>query len=78
MDDRIMDLYRLPDISEYEEVHLLTLRENCAILEAQLQDIVDCLPEHSRQILEAYMDMRNDLEVETVKAALRFGKRNYR
>ncbi len=78
MDERILDLYRLPNISEYEDVCLLSLRENCAVLEARLQEIIERLPEQDRRIIEAYLDMRNDLEVETVKTALRWGKRHYK
>ena len=76
--DPIKDIYRLPDISEHEDLKLQTLMENCSVLEARLYEIVERLPEYERQIFEAYLDMRNDLEVETVKAALRLGKRHYK
>lgn len=70
-----MDMYRLPDIANHEDVHLLALRENCAVLEMQLQEVMDRLPDQDRYILAAYIGMRDDLEVETVKTALRLGKR---
>lgn len=75
MDARMIDLYRIPDIASYEDVRLMTLRENCAALEEKLQDVMDRLPDHDRYILAAYLDLRDDLEVETVKVALRLGKR---
>lgn len=77
MEDRMIDFYRLPSISEYEEICLLTLRENCSCLEMQVLDILDNLPDHDRQVIESYIDMRNELEFETVKTALRWGKRHY-
>ena len=78
MNHQISALYHLPDIAEYEDTHLLTLRENCDVLEEQLYSVLQRLPEPDRQTIEVYMDMRNELEFETVKAALRWGKRNYR
>lgn len=78
MDDRIIDLYKLPNISEYEDVHLQTLRENCAALEERVYDILTRVSDCDRQTIEAYIDMRNDLEFESVKTALRWGKRNYK
>lgn len=78
MEDRITDLYRLPNITEYEDVHLLTLVDNCAVLEAQVCAIAQTLPDEKRQVIEDYISTRNDLEVETVKVALRWGKRHYK
>ncbi len=78
MEDCVLDLYKLPDIAQYEDVHLLTLREHCAALEAQVYDIICRVSEHDRCILEAYIDMRNELEFESVKVALRWSKRYYK
>ena len=74
MDERLLDLYRLPNIADYEDVYLLTLRENCAVLEDQVRDVLSRVSDHDRYILQAYIDMRNELEFETVKTALRWGK----
>lgn len=76
MDRQITDLYRLPNINEYEDVHLLSLSENCALLEEQVLTIAQTLVDRDRQAIEAYISARNDLEVETFKTALRWGKRN--
>lgn len=78
MDDRIKDMYYLPNIENYEDVHLLTLAESCAVLEERVCEIAKTLPNKKRQVIEAYISMRNDLEVESIKTALRWGKRNYR
>lgn len=77
MQDQIGDFYRLPHIQEYEDIHLLTLSENCAYLESQLCQMAECLPEREQQLIMAYISARDDLEVETVKTALRWGKRHY-
>ncbi len=77
MDQGITDLYRLPNIAEYEDLHLLTLWENCALLENQLESVKDRMSEPDRQVLECYLAMRDDLEHETVKAAMRWSRQNY-
>ncbi len=77
MDDRITDLYRLPHIEEYEDVHLLTLWENCVSLEVQLESAKERMSGQDRQVLECYLAMRDDLEHETVKTAMRWSKQNY-
>ena len=78
MDEQIADLYRLPNLSEYEDIHLLTLREHCAVLESQVEVLLTRLSDRDRYVLEAYMDIRNTLEFETVKVALRWGKEHYK
>lgn len=77
MDGQIADLYRLPDMEQYADLNLLALSENCSALEDQVCQIAKSLPDKQRQIIEAYISTRNDLEVETVKTALRWGKMHY-
>ena len=74
----VTNLYKLPDIEKYEDLHLLTLSENCATLEEQIYKLAKTLPPKDRHIIEAYINMRNDLEVETFKTALRWGKQHYK
>lgn len=75
MDDSILDIYRLPIIRECEDINLLALSEQCAVLEEQVHVIAKALSSEDRRIVEAYISTRNDLEVETVKAVFRWGKR---
>lgn len=76
LDEQIADLYKQPDIEKYEDLHLLDLSESCAMLEDRVHTIAQSLPDRQRQVIEAYISTRNDLEVETVKTALRWGKRH--
>ena len=78
MHEDVMNLYRLPDIFQHQDVNLLSLSEDCAVLEEKLYALAAQLPENQRQIIEEYVSTRNDLEVETFKTALRLGKRHYR
>ncbi len=78
MDGQIADLYNLPDIEKYEDIHLLTLSESCAVLEEKVYAIAKALPDSKRQVIEAYISTRNDLEFETYKVALRWGKQHYK
>ena len=71
-------LYTLPDIEKYEDIHLLTLSENCAVLEEQVLSLTQTLPDQYRLCIEEYIRMRNDLEFETIKTALRWGKAHYK
>ena len=59
-------------------MNLLVLSERCAVLEEQVLAIVRALPEEKRYVIEAYIGIRDDLEVETVKTALRWGKQHYK
>ena len=76
MVEQITDLYKLPNIADYEDLHLLTLSEHCAVLEEQVYAIARSMPETQRHILEAYIHTRDDLETETFKTALRWGKQH--
>ena len=78
MHENLMEIFQLPDISEYQNVDLQMLSEQCAVLEEKLCLIARGLPEKQRQIIEEYVSTRNDLEVESFKTALRLGKRYYR
>jgi hypothetical protein len=76
VNDQITELYKLPDIDQYEDLHLLTLSESCKKLEEQVYRIAQRLPENQRQAIASYISLRDDLEVETIKTALRWGKRH--
>ena len=78
MNKAIANLYRLPNIGEYEDLSLLSLSEMCARLEEQVYAFIKNLPDEERQLIEAYISARNDLETETVKTALRWGKQHYK
>lgn len=78
MNEAINNLYRLPNVDQHQDLDLLTLSENCAILEEQVQGIAKALPDRERCVLQAYIHARNDLEVETFKTALRWGKQHYK
>lgn len=78
MDQRLEGLYHIPNIADYEDVCLQTLRENCVVLEAQLVELSERLSEQDRQIIEAYLEVRDELEFQSVKTALRWGKRHYK
>ena len=78
MVEEVSNLYRLPNVEDYEDLNLLPLSEKCAALEERVQAISKDLPEEDRQIIHAYISARDDLEVETVKTALRWGKMHYK
>lgn len=74
MDARMMDLYALADRENLSQMYLQELSEQCGHLELQLIGIMENLPTDKRKILEAYIDMRNELEFQSVKVALKVAK----
>ena len=74
MEDRLSALYDLPDIDQLEDVHLATLREYCGAMEEKVRYILEGVSNDDRQIVETYIEMRDELEFQSVKAALRWGK----
>lgn len=74
MDDRILDLYKLSDREKSHEMYLMDMREQCAGMERRVFEILEKLSTEDRQIVEAYLDIRNELEFQSVKAALKFSK----
>ncbi len=73
MKDRLQDLYDLPP----KDLYLLDLVDQRACLEAQVLEIAEELPMEKKAILEAYIEVQNELEFQSVKRALKFGKHNY-
>lgn len=71
MDNRLYSFYTHPDAKKCKNDHLLSLAENCAVLEDRVLSIMESLPFEQQQTIQAYIDFRNDLEVESVKAAMR-------
>lgn len=74
MNDPLLDFYKLPDIAQFEDFHLMTLSEQCDVWEEKLRKIMLRLPPRDRIVFEEYLNMRNDLEVATIRAAIRWGK----
>ncbi len=78
MHNQTNDLYKLPNIGEFQDIDLLTLSETCAVLEEKVLRIAATLPQKERYVIEDYICTRNDLEFESFKTALRWGKQNYK
>lgn len=74
MEERLQDLYRIGKDISPQDAYLLDLADQCAHLEMRVRDIAENLPIFDRQVLESYLDMRNELEYQAVKTALRFSK----
>ena len=78
MDERMEMLYRNPNDSE-QEICLLMLREQCDALEERLRgEILTTIADYKREIIELYMEVRDELEFQTVKEALRIGRKSDR
>ena len=73
MQNYLKDLCNAVDIEKAAELDLLALSEQCAALEERVYALADRLTKADRQILQDYIDTRNDLECEALRAALRWG-----
>ena len=69
----LKDLCNAADIDKVTDLDLLVLAEQCATLEEQVYAMLDRLSATDRGILQEYINTRNDLECESLKAALRWG-----
>lgn len=70
MDDKLLKFYRTVDFDVQESMYLMLLRENCASYEARVKDIAERISPEDAQIILTYIDYRDELEIESVKAAL--------
>lgn len=75
MDNRIRDLYTLPNSRDVQELYLLDLSLQCAYLEERVKYVMESMPVQQRQLLEEYISARDELEFQSVRRALRLGKK---
>ncbi len=78
MNEMLEDFYRLPNIAKYENFCLQALSEQCNAYEEKVYALLPRLSQQDREVLETYILLRNDLEVETFKTALQWGKMHYK
>lgn len=74
MDNRLHDLYTIPESVVPQDIYLLDLSEQCTRLELQVRSIARTLPPRQRQTIEAFLDARDELEFQSVKIAMQYGK----
>lgn len=69
----LRDLCDGVDIDKVTSLDLLALSEECTALEERVYGMLDRLSPADRKVLKDYIDTRNDLECEALRAALRWG-----
>ena len=74
MDERLNDLYHIPQQSLPQDIYLMDLAAECAHMEERVRAFMDRLPAPDRELLKSYLDIRDELEFQSVKTALRFSK----
>lgn len=78
MDSRLKDLYTIPERIVEQDIYLLDLSEQCAVFEERVRSIARALPEEQRQTIEVYLEIRDELELQSVKVAMQYGKHHLR
>ncbi len=71
----LRDLYTIPAHILSRNEKLIQLVEECGRLENCVKLLLQTLPEEQRDLLEEFITLRDQLEWEAVKQAMRFGKR---
>jgi len=74
VEERLNDLYDAPGQYLPQDVYLQDLAEQCAGLEARVRALAEQLSAEDRLLQESYIDRRDELEYQSVRAALRFSK----
>ena len=74
MDSRLKNLYTIPEQVVEQDIYLLDLSEQCAVLEERVRNLARTLPPKQRALLEDYLLLRDELEFQSVKIAMKFGK----
>ena len=62
-------------MEERQSLYLQDLGHQCAVLEGELRTVAETLPAAQRAVIEEYIAFRNTMEVESIRAAIRFGER---
>ena len=75
MGSRMKDLYDFPESIDEQDIYIQDLAEQCAVLAGRVQEMMESLPEEKRQLLEAYIEAMDELEFQSVKKAMRFGRK---
>ena len=74
MNDQLKDLYRIPPQSLPQDIYLMDMAEECAHMEERVKEMMQRLSASDRELLKSYLDIRDELEFQSVKIALRFSK----
>lgn len=72
MDD---GFYPSLEVEERQPLFLQDLGRQCAVLEEELRAVAETLPAAQRAVIEEYIAFRDTMEVESIRAAIRFGER---
>ena len=72
MDD---GFYPSLEVEERQPLFLQDLGRQCAVLEEELRAVAETLPATQRAVIEEYIAFRDTMEVESIRAAIRFGER---
>lgn len=67
------DLYCFPESLSEIDIYIEDLAVQCRQLEDQINAALENLPADFRELLLSYLDLRDDLDVYTVRKAIRYG-----
>ncbi len=73
MNTNLNDLYAFPeDISE-SDIYIEDMALQCRQLEDRVKGMIESLSPNHKELLLSYLDLRDQLEVYTIRKAIRYG-----
>ena len=74
MTDEVRDLFAMPESVLPQDIYLMDLLNQCSAMESRVLMIAGKLSDEERQIIELYIDLRNEVELYSMRQAMRYGK----
>ncbi len=75
MNSELRNLYTIPENILPRNEYLLFLAEECQKAEFRVMQILTQLSQEHRCVLETYIQLRDQFELQAVRQAMRFGKK---
>ena len=75
MTNEVRDLFAAPRSVLPQDIYLMDLLDQCSAMESRVLMIADKLPDEERQIIELYIDLRNEVELYSMRQSMQFGKK---
>lgn len=74
MTDEVRNLFAMPESVLPQDIYLMDLLNQCSAMESRVLMIAGKLSDEERQIIELYIDLRNEVELYSMRQAMRYGK----
>ena len=70
------DLYAFPESINQQDVYIEDLAIQCRLLEDRIKSELENTQDDLRELILSYIDLRDELDIYSMRKAIRFGRRN--